>query len=277
MPEEAFIARLQGFGLTEKEARCYFHLLKYGPKTPSPLAKALHTYREDMHRTLNSLIEKGMVRPSLDSPTVYAAVALDIALEIGLRRQEEELYELKKRKHDLQKLMQQYASQPSNEVTFRILKSVRDVVNTVLPIILSAEREIVWIAPAAALLVLSRFGITNAVKEFIESGALSRGVTDVTYSVMPLVQEVLDNGEDARHFPHYRGVYFAVCDSRHCLSAINIDIKHVTLDEPASMLYTDDPVYATYLLSSFEMLWRQAIPAEERIEELLGRERSYIG
>ncbi len=277
MSEEAFIARLQGFGLTEKEAQCYFHLLKYGPKTPSPLAKSLHTYREDMHRTLNSLIEKGMVRPSLDSPTVYAAVALDIALEIGLRRQEEELYELKKRKHDLQKLMQQYASQPSNEVTFRILKSVRDVVNTVLPIILSAEREIVWLAPAAALLVLSRFGITDAVKEFIESGALSRGITDVTYSVMPLVQEVLDNGEDVRHFPHYRGVYFAVCDSRHCLSAINIDIKHVTLDEPASMLYTDDPVYATYLLSSFEMLWRQAIPAEERIEELLGRERSYIG
>ncbi|MGZ4849284.1 MAG: helix-turn-helix domain-containing protein, partial [Halobacteriota archaeon] len=42
-----------GFGLNEKEAQCYFYLLKYGPKTPSPLAKSLHTYREDMHRTLN--------------------------------------------------------------------------------------------------------------------------------------------------------------------------------------------------------------------------------
>ncbi len=66
--EDGFITRLMGFGLTEKEAHCYFYLLKYGPKTPSPLAKSLHTYREDMHRTLNSLVDKGMVRPSLDTP-----------------------------------------------------------------------------------------------------------------------------------------------------------------------------------------------------------------
>ncbi len=67
--EGDFITRLMGFGLTEKEAQCYFYLLRYGPKTPAPLAKSLHTYREDVHRTLQSLIEKGMVRPSLDSPT----------------------------------------------------------------------------------------------------------------------------------------------------------------------------------------------------------------
>ncbi|MGZ4907610.1 MAG: helix-turn-helix domain-containing protein, partial [Halobacteriota archaeon] len=78
--EDDFITHLMGFGLTEKEAQCYFHLLRYGPKTPSPLAKALHTYREDVHRTLTVLIEKGMVRPSLDSPTVYTAVELETAL-----------------------------------------------------------------------------------------------------------------------------------------------------------------------------------------------------
>jgi len=31
--EEAFITRLTGFGLAEKEAQLYLHLLKYGPKT----------------------------------------------------------------------------------------------------------------------------------------------------------------------------------------------------------------------------------------------------
>jgi sugar-specific transcriptional regulator TrmB len=50
-----------GFGLSEKEARTYLHLLKYGPKKPSPLAKSLRAYREDIHRTLTALIEKGMV------------------------------------------------------------------------------------------------------------------------------------------------------------------------------------------------------------------------
>ena len=75
--EEEFIRRLIGFGLSEKEAQLYLHLLKYSPKTPSPIAKSLQTYREDVHRTLTSLIEKGMVRPSFDAPTVYAAVDLE--------------------------------------------------------------------------------------------------------------------------------------------------------------------------------------------------------
>jgi sugar-specific transcriptional regulator TrmB len=65
-----FINRLTGFRLFEKQAQLYLDLLKHGPKTPSPLAKALKTYREDVHRTLMSLIEKGMVCPSFESPTV---------------------------------------------------------------------------------------------------------------------------------------------------------------------------------------------------------------
>ena len=67
--DDEFTSHLTGFGLSEKEARTYLHLLKYGPKTPTPLAKSLKTYRKDVHRMLTRLIEKGMVRPSLDSPT----------------------------------------------------------------------------------------------------------------------------------------------------------------------------------------------------------------
>jgi len=52
--DDEFTTRLIGFGLSKKEAQLYLYLLKYGPKTPSPLAKSLHTYREDVHRTLKS-------------------------------------------------------------------------------------------------------------------------------------------------------------------------------------------------------------------------------
>jgi len=52
--DDEFTARLIGFGLSKKEAQLYFYLLKCGPKTPSPLAKSLHTCREDVHWTLKS-------------------------------------------------------------------------------------------------------------------------------------------------------------------------------------------------------------------------------
>lgn len=102
--DDEFTSHLTGFGLSEKEARTYLHLLKYGPKTPSPLAKSLKTYREDIHRTLTSLIEKGMARPSLDSPTVYAAVDLVAALDSALKKQHSELRQMERRKRELQEL-----------------------------------------------------------------------------------------------------------------------------------------------------------------------------
>jgi sugar-specific transcriptional regulator TrmB len=69
--DSEFITKLVGFGLSEKEAQVYLHLLKYGPKPSSLLAKSLKTYREDVHRTLTGLIDKGMVNPTLETPTVY--------------------------------------------------------------------------------------------------------------------------------------------------------------------------------------------------------------
>ena len=264
-----FITRLMGFGLTEKEAQCYFYLLRYGPKTPSPLAKSLKTYREDMHRTLNSLIDKGVVRPSLNAPTVYSAVDLETALESALKKHESELHEMERRKRELEELARQ-RFRPSDEAgTFKMLKTLRDIVNTTAHIIQSTEREFLCVIHENGLVAASMFDINSLVKELNERGGKTRGIGHITHSTIPYVQELLAIGVDARHIDGYNGLYYGVFDRRHCVSAINVDFKHVRLDEPATMLYTDDPVYATYLASTFEMLWKQAIPAEERIQELL--------
>jgi hypothetical protein len=66
--DDEVLTRLIGFGLSEKEAQLYLHLLRYSPKTPSPIAKSLKTYREDVRRTLSGLIDKGMVRPGDSKP-----------------------------------------------------------------------------------------------------------------------------------------------------------------------------------------------------------------
>ena len=105
--EEEFTGHLIKFGLNEKEARLYLHPLKYGPTPPTLLAKSLKTYREDVHRMLVNLVEKGMVNPSLDSPTVYAAVELDIALDASLKKYESELREMVMIKRELEEISKQ--------------------------------------------------------------------------------------------------------------------------------------------------------------------------
>jgi sugar-specific transcriptional regulator TrmB len=270
--DDEFTRRLIGFGLSEKEAQLYLHLLKYGPKTPSPLAKSLKTYREDVHRTLTSLIEKGMVRPSLDSPTVYAAVDLDAALNSAVKKHESELREMEKRKRELQELSQQQRFRPPDEVsTFKIIKSIKELVIAMLPILDSIQEDWVMVVPSGAAVIASQFGINEAAYQFIERGGTVRVIlNDITYAIVDTVQEMMDNGEDVRHFGQ-EGIIFTIFDKKICISAISADVTRVALNEPIAALWTDDPTYARYLMSTFETLWKQSVPAQDRIQELLAQ------
>ncbi|MGZ4905032.1 MAG: TrmB family transcriptional regulator [Halobacteriota archaeon] len=274
---DEFITHLMGFGLTEKEAQCYFYLLKYGPKTPSPLAKSLHTYREDVHRTLQSLIEKGMVRPSLDAPTLYTAVELETALDSALKKYEAEQREMEQRKRELEELSRQQRFRPSDEVsTFKILKSVKDVVTVSLSALASAEKEWVAIVPPIGTVLSSLFAIEDD-KKFIDRGGRIRFITDITYPYVETIREHLDAGMEVRHFYKYSGLLFFVFDGKIGLSAINVaDLTRASLSVPISVLWTDDPTYAQYLVATFELLWEQSIPAEERIQELLEQEAPQV-
>jgi sugar-specific transcriptional regulator TrmB len=267
--DDEFLDRLIGFGLSEKEAQTYLRLLKYGPKTPSPLAKSLKTYREDVHRTLTSLIEKGMVRPSLDSPTMYAAVDLEAALESAVKKHESELREMEARKRELQELSRQQRFRPSDEVsTFKIIKSVKEMVSIAVPLTTACQNEVLLVSPLEVIVIGSLFGLIEHVKKAIDRGATFRMLTDISYSGIEFIKEGIAAGEEIRHLSAYRGLYFCTLDRKMCLHGINLDIKHLVLSEPIAMLYTEDRTYAEYLASTFEMLWQQSIPVEQRIEEL---------
>jgi sugar-specific transcriptional regulator TrmB len=264
-----FVARLIGFGLSEKEAQLYLHLLKYGPKTPSPLAKSLHTYREDVHRTLKNLIDLGMVRPSLDSPTIYTAVDLDTALGSALKKQESELREMEVRKRELQELSQQQRFRPSEEVsTFKIIKSIKELIAVSIPLIESMKEEWLLAVPAVYTVIGSLFGVNDAAYEFIKRGGKVRIIVDISYQVIEPVRELIAIGEEVRHIDRH-GITFIVFDRKISISAINAEVKRISLNEPVSGLWTDDPTYAQYLASTFEVLWNQTIDAEERIQQLL--------
>ena len=267
--DSEFITRLIGFGLSEKEAQIYFHLLKYGPKSPSLLAKSLKTYREDVYRMLTGLIDKGMVNPSLDSPTVYVAVDLDIALETAFKKHETGLREMERRKEELQELTKRQSFRPSDEFSsFKILKSMKEVMTTTLSNVTSTEKE--WVAVVPAILtVFSSLYVLEDDKKFIDRGGKIRFITDITYPYVELVQQHLDIDIEVHHFDKYAGILFCVFDRKISMSAINADLKRVSLNEPVSVLWTDDPTYAEYLIGTFELMWEQAIPAGQRIEELL--------
>jgi sugar-specific transcriptional regulator TrmB len=210
-----------------------------------------------------------MVRPSLDSPTIYAAVELDAALESAVKKQESELREMEARKRELQELSERQRFRPSEEVaTFKIIKSLKEMISVAGSVTAAMKNEVLVVTPEAIITAASLFGILDNVKEFIASGASFRMLTDISYSGIESINEALGVGEEIRHIEAYEGVYLAVVDKKVCFHGINMEFKRISLDQPIAILYTDDPTYAQYLVATFEMLWKQAVPAEQRIEEL---------
>jgi sugar-specific transcriptional regulator TrmB len=210
------------------------------------------------------LIEKSMVHPSLDSPTTYAAVDLDIALESALKNQESELREMKARERELQELAKQQQFRPSDDVS--TFKSIKELVATALPLLDSMKQEWLVGVPGLATVVASLFGINDAAGEFIQRGGKVRTVVDISYPIIDNVRELLQIGEEVRHIDQH-GVMFVVFDRKNSMTAISNPAR-ISLNAPMAALWTDDPTYAEYLAATFEMLWKQSVPAEERIKEL---------
>src|SRR5659263_435413 len=253
--DDEFTSCLIGFGLSEKEDQTYLHLIKYGPKTPSPLAKSLHTYLENVHRTLTSLIEKGMVHLSPDSPTVYAAVDIEVALEAVFKKQESELREMEARKQELQELALQQRFQPTDKVTtFKIIKNVKELVAELLPVVTSMKEDWVMVVPETAVVIASQFGINQAAYDFIARGGRVRVLLyDLSYPIIEIVQEMIANGEEVC-YSDKRGIPFTIFDRTACISAVSVSMVRVSLDQEMAALWTDDPIYAQYLMLTFEML-----------------------
>jgi sugar-specific transcriptional regulator TrmB len=269
--DSEFIIHFMRLGLSEKEAQIYLHLRRYGPEPLSVLV-TLENHEEDIYRTLNGLIDKGLVTSSFESPTIYAAVELDVALDATVTEREMQLREKERRKRELQELSKQQRFRPSHEVsTYAIIHSLKELIGLAVSALTVTGKEWIIVCPAIFFAIDSLYAIEEA-KKLIDRGGTIKVITDITYPYVESVQQHLDIGEAVRHFDKYRGVMFSVFDRKISLSAINADIQSISLDESLNMLWTDDPTYAEYLMSTFEMLWEHSVPAAQRIEELLKEE-----
>lgn len=88
---------LRDLGLTNRQIRIFFELLKYEGITARTLASASKLARQDVYKVLDELQELGLVEKRIDVPTRFTAVCFKDALSILLSRKVRETYDLKVR------------------------------------------------------------------------------------------------------------------------------------------------------------------------------------
>ncbi len=126
--------------------------------------------------------------------------------------------------------------------------------------------------PISLLSVLSiggaSFSFVQSAKRFIQRGRVLKGVTTVSHANLEEVCVRIDAGEDLRHSNPYYNIFMIVGDRQQSLSSINVGVYDYALDIPVTAFWSKDPAYPEYLLTSFDNVWSQTIPIEERLQEL---------
>jgi CheY-like chemotaxis protein/predicted transcriptional regulator len=91
--------QLPDYGLTEVQAKVYYHLLTLGTTSSTKVAKQLNVHRSEVYRVLRELVEKGLVTEKKGKrPILYTPTPPEEALSILLQQQAKTLQHLREEK-----------------------------------------------------------------------------------------------------------------------------------------------------------------------------------
>jgi len=120
--EKAVVERLRQFDINETEARLYFTLLNCGAETAGELVDVTGVARVDVYKTLNGLLDKGMIEESTERLTKYCAVPIESALDAAVMKQAYHLRQMERSKQELVELVNRQVPAELNEATLTVFK-----------------------------------------------------------------------------------------------------------------------------------------------------------
>ena len=151
----------------------------------------------------------------------------------------------------------------------KVIRSVKDVIAVILSIFESSKHEIVFITPDSVMNLAGNYQTMQSAERFVQNGGTARGIVPILRDNVERVRKRLDFGEDLRHSDQFHEIFLLVGDKQQSISSINLGVQEYSLDTPVTAFWSDSPSYAEYLITILEKEWSEAVPAEERIQELL--------
>jgi sugar-specific transcriptional regulator TrmB len=255
LEEENLEQQLVFYGLSAKEARIYYYLLKNGSKEVSEISRALMITKADVYKLLKELEGKGISNETLSHPTRFEASPLSEALNSLMLKQDERLESLSRTKDEVISALGRL-SPPTTEPKFQVLQGREPTTSKIRRIRRSTSDVAIYVREKT-LTFLNALGLLD-VRE-ISNGLSIRILTKLTPRTSQLVKE----------YAHYqfRNIQdeadmklpeFAVFDRKEALVALSVSEKSAITDKDEPALWTDSEAPITLLMALFEKMWSQA-------------------
>jgi sugar-specific transcriptional regulator TrmB len=274
------IQRLTTFGLSEKGAKLYLILLKYGPKTIGELAKSMDSYRVEVYRLLEKLAAIGLIEESLTKPIVYAAVPIEQALNAALMKYNAERTSMEavlpEIVEEVKSLLYRQANPIPPEARFKLIRGRSGVYNAMRQVIQSAQREVAFVITANGLYQWARYGLLDDCIERAKNGIDVRGIITTDVKTLDDAERGEAGGVHIRLLVPYDGLRCLVADRQETLTPIVIRDAVFSLSADDSAFWTTVREYAEHLMAVFETVWNEAIDTSELTVEAMAEDPSAV-
>lgn len=266
---DELLKRLTEFGLNEREARLYVCLLRHRASTVAQLTRNVGTYRVDVHRTLQSLINKGLVDALLDAPLMYVAVPVREAVNSALEERMNEYQKMQQMTRELIGIVEHMHFEATEEVSkFRLVRSIKRARTIASQMIKAAQNDIVFISTPHVTNTIVEFGSLTNYKNATKHGVSVRCITNISERNLDTILDA-KNYLKIRHYSGYRGICFLEVDTSESFTVLENDALQSENNPHNVWLWSDNNVFAASLKATFEILWGQSVSMEERLHEIM--------
>jgi sugar-specific transcriptional regulator TrmB len=244
----------------------YVHLCMAGPAKVSDLAEALKLHRNDVYRTAERLMQRGLIETTVERPARYVAIDPQKVFDSEITTRLKAIDSLKRSREEISSLLLQLhmtAPQPSRG-TYKVVQGRPEIHAMRTRLVSEAKTSIEWatsFAPSVPMADLS--GSLDAMMARVQEGVQFRALARATPHSLPKMQPFLkyDNAQ-VRRFEVESVVRFLLVDDAQLLMYVVNDPSESIYAKEEVALHTTAPGFVHAQKVFFDQSWASA-PAWE--------------
>lgn len=280
MSEKGILKILREYGLSKREADVYIFLSKKGIQPAHSISSSLKIERVQTYRALKSLQEKGVVEATLEAPTRFSAIPFETMLDSLIKKGKSKITELETEKDDLisywKSLRTKVAEYPLAK--FRVLTERRRIHEEMTRMMQETKNELLELTTSQAVIQEDIAGILDSIISYAQknSDAQFKILANISNENQEIISQMLKKisaknlNIQWRHIDLGSRLYpqFTIKDSEETILYVTSQEELPLLSQADTGLWISSKMFVSTLRESFMDMWRNAVRAEERIEQL---------
>lgn len=182
---------LKEFGLSEKETEVYVFLARHGILRAGKIAKKTKIARSVVYRLLRRLQKKGLVESTLESPARFIGLPFDEALDMIIKRKENEALQIRKSRRVLLEDWQGI-SEPASELEsekFIVIEGTKKIYQKIIQMVNETNSQFHVILPITDLVRAEQFGVFDAAYNHpLKSKIQFQFITELSYDNLTAIK-----------------------------------------------------------------------------------------